>query len=333
MSSCRMFSSYKGQKREGSPMGEAYGDMRARMEGVERGREEHNIPRRGRKGVMGVVNDIGVGGARAWKVFLFFQYCFDEAQRFLFSLLSLFLPLPSPCCTFSLLTGIFEKIISPSRRTNPLFPYCKRHLIIPKWRRKKKRKEKTPLTVYYAQITEISPLRARGNTIFSLSPRRLTCPFRLCFRSFSSLRFRLLTSSPLISPAFFTCFGTFWRWPADWIPERDEACERQRVVGREAGGEDALHALRVVDVAAVAFVAAPEADGAVDVQGAREVAHVEEASIGFQLMALEARRTRERSVAVEARMEVSVWLRERAVMVSIDVGQARVWVGVEDGRV
>jgi len=38
-------------------------------------------------------------------------------------------------------------------------------------------------------------------------------------------------------------------------------------------------------------------------------------------------------VAVDARMEVSVWLRARAVMVSMLVGHDRVWVGVDEGRV
>ena len=42
---------------------------------------------------------------------------------------------------------------------------------------------------------------------------------------------------------------------------------------------------------------------------------------------------RERSVAALARTLVSVWLRESAVMVSMLAGQARVWVGVEAGRV
>jgi hypothetical protein len=39
-----------------------------------------------------------------------------------------------------------------------------------------------------------------------------------------------------------------------------------------------------------------------------------------------------RSVAVDARMEVSVWLKETVVMVSTDVGQPRVWVGVVEDR-
>ena len=37
-------------------------------------------------------------------------------------------------------------------------------------------------------------------------------------------------------------------------------------------------------------------------------------------------------MAHDARIDVSVWLRETALMVSIDVGHASVCVGVEDGR-
>jgi hypothetical protein len=40
----------------------------------------------------------------------------------------------------------------------------------------------------------------------------------------------------------------------------------------------------------------------------------------------------ERSVAAEARIEVSVWLNESVVMVSVDVGQDKVCVAVEEGR-
>ena len=39
-------------------------------------------------------------------------------------------------------------------------------------------------------------------------------------------------------------------------------------------------------------------------------------------------RTMERSVAQEARIDVSVWLKLTAVIVSVDVGQWRVWRGV-----
>lgn len=38
------------------------------------------------------------------------------------------------------------------------------------------------------------------------------------------------------------------------------------------------------------------------------------------------------SKAVEARIEVSVWLNETAVIVSVDVGQRRTWFGPDDGR-
>ena len=40
----------------------------------------------------------------------------------------------------------------------------------------------------------------------------------------------------------------------------------------------------------------------------------------------------ERSLAQEARMEVSVWLRVTAVIVSVEVGQWRVWRGVVEVR-
>ena len=45
------------------------------------------------------------------------------------------------------------------------------------------------------------------NTIFSLSGFLGTWPFLLCFLSFSTLLFKAASSSALISPAFFTCFG------------------------------------------------------------------------------------------------------------------------------
>ena len=38
------------------------------------------------------------------------------------------------------------------------------------------------------------------------------------------------------------------------------------------------------------------------------------------------------SVAQDARMDVSVWLNETPVMVSTEVGHAKVCVGVEEGR-
>ena len=40
----------------------------------------------------------------------------------------------------------------------------------------------------------------------------------------------------------------------------------------------------------------------------------------------------ERSVAADARMEVSVWLKESVVIVLVEVGQWRVWRGAEDVR-
>ena len=40
----------------------------------------------------------------------------------------------------------------------------------------------------------------------------------------------------------------------------------------------------------------------------------------------------ERSVAAEARMDVSVWLKESAVIVSIEFGQDKVNVGADEGR-
>ena len=45
------------------------------------------------------------------------------------------------------------------------------------------------------------------STIFSLSGFLGTWPFLLCFLSFSTLLFKAASSSALISPAFFTCFG------------------------------------------------------------------------------------------------------------------------------
>ena len=43
-------------------------------------------------------------------------------------------------------------------------------------------------------------------------------------------------------------------------------------------------------------------------------------------------RTMERSVAVEARTDVSTWLNETLVIVSTEEGQLRVWLGVEEVR-
>ena len=37
-------------------------------------------------------------------------------------------------------------------------------------------------------------------------------------------------------------------------------------------------------------------------------------------------------MAVEARIEVSVWLKEREVIVSTEFGQLRVWIGLLPGR-
>jgi hypothetical protein len=47
-----------------------------------------------------------------------------------------------------------------------------------------------------------------ASTIFSLSLRLFFWSLRACLRSFSSFRLIDLISSPLISPAFLTCFGT-----------------------------------------------------------------------------------------------------------------------------
>lgn len=69
--------------------------------------------------------------------------------------------------------------------------------------------------------------------------------------------------------------------------------------------------------------------------------------MGFHVMAFDAsRRTSlwsgdevrrsyimiERSIPVDAKIEVSVWLKAIDVMVSILVGQLRVWEAVEEGR-
>ena len=39
-----------------------------------------------------------------------------------------------------------------------------------------------------------------------------------------------------------------------------------------------------------------------------------------------------RSSAAEARIEVSLWLKDTALMVSVDVGHCSVWLGTEAGR-
>ena len=71
------------------------------------------------------------------------------------------------------------------------------------------------------------------------------------------------------------------------------------------------------------------------------------ASIGFHEMALEERRKTDfargeevrrskrqmdRSVAADAKIDVSIWLNDTVLIVSVELGQARVCMGVELGR-
>lgn len=98
------------------------------------------------------------------------------------------------------------------------------------------------LKIFYCSI---------ASTIFSLSFALRIKPFFVCFLSFSARRLRALTSSALISLAFFTCFGrclclrmrrisgiclnlsfrassysSFCRSRADLMPSRREALAR-----------------------------------------------------------------------------------------------------------